>query len=74
MSLIAKWALQIVAVVMFAWAAAVAAQWSSGIVNGTGNERLAQVTAPMTDAPMPGNARLAAVKVTTPAAALDQVE
>jgi hypothetical protein len=74
MSLIGKWALQLVAVVLFAWAAAVAAQWSSGIVNGTGNERLAQLTAPMTEASMPGNVRLAAVNVAAPAAALDQAK
>lgn len=70
MSLIAKWALQLVAVFLFAWAAAVAAQWNSGIVNGTGNDRLAQLT----ETPMPGNARLAAVSAPAPGATLDHAE
>ena len=44
MSLIAKWALQLVAVFLFGWAATVAASWSSGIVNGDGSDRLAQLS------------------------------
>lgn len=44
MSLIAKWALQLAVVVLVGWAAAVTAGWSGAIVNGTGNDRLAQLT------------------------------
>ncbi|WP_434678129.1 hypothetical protein J3P77_18960 [Pseudomonas sp. R1-18] len=73
MSLIAKWALQLVAVFLFAWAATVAAQWSSGIVNGTGTERLAQLTQAQMTA-VPGNSRLATVNAAAPAAALDHAE
>ncbi|MFJ4144034.1 hypothetical protein [Pseudomonas sp. NPDC089734] len=43
MSIIAKWALQAVALFLFAWMATVAANWSSTIVSGTGNDRLAQL-------------------------------
>jgi hypothetical protein len=73
MSLIAKWALQLVAVCLFAWTAAVAAQWSSGIVNGTGTERLAQLTQAQMTA-VPGNSRLATAIAAAPAAALDHAE
>ena len=44
MSLIAKWALQLVVIVLLGWTAAVTAGWSSAIVNGTGNDRLAQLS------------------------------
>jgi hypothetical protein len=44
MSLIEKWALQLAAMFLFGWAAAVTAGWSGGIVNGDGSERLAQLT------------------------------
>lgn len=44
MSLIEKWALQLAAIFLFGWAAAVTAGWSGGIVNGDGSERLAQLT------------------------------
>lgn len=44
MSLIAKWAWQLAVVVVLGWTAAVTAGWSSSIVNGTGTERLAQLT------------------------------
>ncbi|GFM83329.1 hypothetical protein PSCICN_40210 [Pseudomonas cichorii] len=43
MSIIAKWALQVVALFLFGWMATVAAQWSSTIVSGTGSDRLAQL-------------------------------
>lgn len=46
MSLIAKWALQLVVIALFGWTAAVTAVWSSAIVSGTGTDRLAQL-APM---------------------------
>lgn len=44
MSLIAKRALQLVVIVLFGWAAAITANWSNAIVNGTGSDRLAQLT------------------------------
>ncbi|GFM73539.1 hypothetical protein [Pseudomonas capsici] len=44
MSIIAKWALQVVALFLFGWMATVVAQWSSTIVSGTGSERLAQLS------------------------------
>ncbi|WP_177523091.1 hypothetical protein [Pseudomonas sp. v388] len=53
MSLIAKWALQLVAVFVVGWAAAVAASWSGGIVNGDGSERLAQLSEASLDRALP---------------------
>jgi hypothetical protein len=44
MSLIAKWALQLVLIVLLGWAAVITAGWSGAIVNGTGNDRLAQLS------------------------------
>ena len=41
MSIIGKWALQGVVVVVFAWMATVAAQWSASIVKSTSSDRLA---------------------------------
>lgn len=44
MSIIGKWALQAVVVVLFAWMATVAAHWSNGIVNSTSSDRLAALS------------------------------
>ncbi|HEY0286303.1 MAG TPA: hypothetical protein VGC62_04745 [Pseudomonas sp.] len=44
MSVIGKWALQAVVVFLFAWLATVTAQWGSGIVKTTGNDRLAALS------------------------------
>ncbi|MFJ3482192.1 hypothetical protein ACIPL1_02295 [Pseudomonas sp. NPDC090202] len=41
MSVIGKWALQGVVLVLFAWMATVVAQWSSKVVNSTSSDRLA---------------------------------
>lgn len=44
MSLIAKWTLQLVVVFLLGWIAAITASWSNSVVNGTGSDRLAQLT------------------------------
>ena len=41
MSTIAKWAMQGVALFLFAWMAAVAGQWNSAVVDQSSSERLA---------------------------------
>ncbi|WP_459748838.1 hypothetical protein [Pseudomonas sp. 3A(2025)] len=56
MATITKWALQIMALVLLAWLASVAGQWSSQVVNGTSNERLAQL-APLPEPVMVSAAR-----------------
>ncbi|RMQ47444.1 hypothetical protein ALQ04_03883 [Pseudomonas cichorii] len=43
MAIIAKWALQAVALFLFAWMASVAAHWNSTMINGSGSDRLAQL-------------------------------
>lgn len=43
MSTIAKWAMQGVALFLFAWMAAVAGQWNSVVVDQSSSERLAQL-------------------------------
>ncbi|MBX8502107.1 hypothetical protein [Pseudomonas lijiangensis] len=43
MSIIAKWALQVVALFLLGWMATVVGQWSNTIVSGTGSDRLAQL-------------------------------
>lgn len=43
MPMIARWALQGIALFLFAWMAAMAGQWSSKIMDGTRSDRLAIV-------------------------------
>ena len=43
MSTIAKWAMQGVALFLFAWMAALAGQWNSAVVDQNSSERLAQL-------------------------------
>ena len=43
MPMIARWALQGIALFLFAWMAAMAGQWSSKIMDGTRSDRLAVV-------------------------------
>lgn len=43
MPMIARWALQGVALFLFAWMAAVAGQWSSNVVDGSRSDRLAML-------------------------------
>lgn len=43
MSTIARWAVQGVALFLFAWMAAVAGQWNSAVVDQSSSERLAQL-------------------------------
>lgn len=43
MATITKWTLQLMALLLLAWLASVAGQWSTQVVNGTSSERLAQV-------------------------------
>ncbi len=44
MSVIEKWALQALVVILVAWAASVAAQWSANVVNSTSSDRLAALS------------------------------
>ncbi|KQQ64914.1 hypothetical protein ASF84_25360 [Pseudomonas sp. Leaf127] len=46
MATLTKWTLQITALLLLAWLASVAGQWSSQVVNGNSSERLAQLQAP----------------------------
>ncbi len=43
MSTIAKWAVQGVALFLFAWMAALAGQWSSAVVDQSSSDRLSQL-------------------------------
>lgn len=40
MTIIARWAMQGVALFLFAWMAAVASQWNSAVVDGSRSDRL----------------------------------
>lgn len=44
MSIITKWALQAVALIVLGWMATVTASWNSGVASGTGSDRLAELS------------------------------
>lgn len=44
MSVIGKWALQVIVVFVFAWMAMVASQWSASVVKSTSSDRLAALS------------------------------
>ncbi|KPX28781.1 hypothetical protein ALP68_200106 [Pseudomonas ficuserectae] len=52
MSIITKWALQAVALFVLGWVATTTANWSNNTANGTGNDRLAELSAGVLSSPV----------------------
>ncbi|KPB95426.1 hypothetical protein ALQ72_01449 [Pseudomonas syringae pv. maculicola] len=51
MSIITKWMLQEIALFMLGWMATVTASWSNNVASGTGNDRLAELSAGVLSSP-----------------------
>ncbi|MCI3947131.1 putative membrane protein [Pseudomonas syringae] len=62
MSIITKWALQAVALVVLGWMATVTASWNSSVASGTGNDRLAELNAGVLSSPVVSSARSTSVQ------------
>ncbi|KAA8694353.1 hypothetical protein RA263_03190 [Pseudomonas syringae pv. tagetis] len=52
MSIITKWALQAVALFVLGWVATTTANWSNTTANGTGSDRLAELSAGVLSSPV----------------------